>query len=127
MNLQLLKQEAAEKYVVKKPTSSATTEVVSASHKDATAGRTARTAAMKQNVQVQILIILHFWSRINIRDTTFYAGLCNAQTQFRCNNGACIEKSLRCDGKYDCNDYTDEIDCNQVHVYVLESKRMQFN
>ena len=54
MNLQLLKQEAAEKYVVKKPTSSATTEVVSASHKDATAGRTARTEAMRQNVQVQI-------------------------------------------------------------------------
>jgi hypothetical protein len=35
---------------------------------------------------------------------------CN-DTEFNCRSGHCIENELRCDGKPDCEDKTDEMDC----------------
>ena len=36
---------------------------------------------------------------------------CDEITQFTCNSGRCIDKSLRCDGRADCFDETDEVGC----------------
>ncbi|XP_056317933.1 MAM and LDL-receptor class A domain-containing protein 1 isoform X2 [Danio aesculapii] len=41
-------------------------------------------------------------------------GSCPAITDFLCNNGDCIEYRLECDGKADCSDESDEIDCLNV-------------
>ncbi|XP_055063524.2 MAM and LDL-receptor class A domain-containing protein 1 isoform X1 [Misgurnus anguillicaudatus] len=38
-------------------------------------------------------------------------GSCPAITDFVCNNGDCIEYHLVCDGKADCSDESDEMDC----------------
>ncbi len=40
-----------------------------------------------------------------------HPGSCPAVTDFVCNNGDCIEYHLECDGKADCSDESDEIDC----------------
>ena len=37
-------------------------------------------------------------------------GGCNSN-QFRCNNGICLQKSLRCNQRNDCGDHSDEINC----------------
>jgi hypothetical protein len=34
--------------------------------------------------------------------------------QFKCRNGTCIPLKFRCNGKFDCNDYSDEIQCYQT-------------
>ena len=35
-------------------------------------------------------------------------------TQFSCDDGTCINRTLRCDLKYDCQDNTDEINCHLI-------------
>ena len=42
---------------------------------------------------------------------TFFTEVCQTDTEFRCNNGICIDKNLRCNGVSDCSDFTDELDC----------------
>ncbi|XP_057191697.1 MAM and LDL-receptor class A domain-containing protein 1 [Triplophysa rosa] len=39
-------------------------------------------------------------------------GSCPAVTDFVCSNGDCIEYHLECDGKADCSDESDEMDCS---------------
>lgn len=36
--------------------------------------------------------------------------------QFQCGNGQCIDRSLRCDRKYDCQDGTDEFTCGKYKI-----------
>ncbi|XP_039549254.1 MAM and LDL-receptor class A domain-containing protein 1 isoform X2 [Pimephales promelas] len=40
-----------------------------------------------------------------------HPGSCPTVTDFVCNNGNCIEYHLECDGKADCSDESDELDC----------------
>ncbi|KAK7176201.1 hypothetical protein R3I93_000462 [Phoxinus phoxinus] len=40
-----------------------------------------------------------------------HPGACPTVTDFVCNNGDCIEYHLECDGKADCSDESDELDC----------------
>lgn len=40
-------------------------------------------------------------------------GSCPAVTDFVCDNGDCIEYHLECDGKADCSDESDEMDCSK--------------
>lgn len=47
---------------------------------------------------------------------------CDNDTKFRCLNGDCIEKKWFCDGSPDCTDYSDEINCTELHCNSTELK-----
>ena len=38
---------------------------------------------------------------------------CEQSTSFRCENGACVSKSVVCDGANDCGDDSDELECGE--------------
>ena len=41
--------------------------------------------------------------------------------EFQCNNGMCIARDKRCDGLYDCGDFSDEHNCCKLKHFVIES------
>ena len=53
-------------------------------------------------------------------------GQCNSTLQFTCNSGRCIDISLRCNGRPDCYDSTDEVgckpSCKKMFVYLTNVK-----
>ena len=37
---------------------------------------------------------------------------CDVRYQFTCDNGRCLDNSMKCDGRVDCYDETDEVGCS---------------
>ena len=47
--------------------------------------------------------------------------MCDEKIQFTCNSGQCIGKTLRCDGRADCFDQTDEVGCSESGKLLYNS------
>lgn len=43
---------------------------------------------------------------------SFFCLDCNFNNETSCRNGACIPRNFVCDGKIDCSDSTDEVNCD---------------
>ena len=44
---------------------------------------------------------------------------CNEDTEFTCDNHRCVNSSIRCDGKDDCGDNSDEQKCGKSSDIVV--------
>lgn len=53
---------------------------------------------------------------------------CPKQSDFKCTNGVCIDKSKHCDGKADCADGFDELNCGKlIFNFVYYFKKKKYN
>lgn len=60
-----------------------------------------------------------FWKEHSKMESTLMTlSACKYSSMFTCNSGQCIDLSLRCNGKHDCNDYSDEGTRNGCHVMI---------
>ena len=41
--------------------------------------------------------------------------------EFYCNNGQCLDESNRCNGRDDCGDYSDEINCGSYYACITHN------
>ena len=41
---------------------------------------------------------------------------CYARRQFPCDNGVCVDRASLCDGRIDCEDNSDELNCSECKV-----------
>lgn len=39
------------------------------------------------------------------------------ESEFRCDNGKCISSSWHCNGEYNCDDHSDEMNCSKFMHY----------
>ena len=45
--------------------------------------------------------------------------------QFRCGNGACVDRDRICNGEYDCVDAADERDCSKLNIHINLQRGVQ--
>ena len=51
---------------------------------------------------------------------------CDVRYQFTCDNGRCLDNSMKCDGRVDCLDETDEVSCSRPGKYFKSSQHFNF-
>ncbi len=51
---------------------------------------------------------------------------CETSGRFYCDDGLCIERSLRCDGIADCRNGTDELNCGESKIQIRVKVKREF-